>query len=392
MITSPRFVSNTSTDIRRTDWKSRDQTDIIAANQLDATARFRTGRVAHALVTGLDLAREIDENRTRVETGPAAPDTDLFHPNPDDSTSAALVPNGAVDDRHGDDRSPPYAFDTVKLGERWELSGRRALGLVRHRLRLDRRHRRQRRRSSGPTTCSAGAAARCSSRGRMAASTPAPARRSIRQPKGCRSSAATVNLAPGADAELRGRHEVGPARGRRLSLNAAIFHTEKTNARTPGINPGDPPTVLRRASARAGRRDRRRRAAHVALGDLRRLLVHVERDPSRRTRRPSSSNDLTLTPRHTFNLWSTFRLPVGDRPVGGGVQFMDAVFRNTLNTTEVPSYSVLSAMASRRPETAPHAALQRQQPHRCAIRRSRGGGHFVPGAGRSVSLTAGFKF
>ena len=30
----------------------------------------------------------------------------------------------------------------------------------------------------------------------------------------------------------------------RLSLNAAVFRTEKTNARTPGINPGDPPTVL----------------------------------------------------------------------------------------------------------------------------------------------------
>ena len=29
-----------------------------------------------------------------------------------------------------------------------------------------------------------------------------------------------------------------------LSATAAIFRTEKTNARTPGVNPGDPPTVL----------------------------------------------------------------------------------------------------------------------------------------------------
>ena len=57
-------------------------------------------------------------------------------------------------------------------------------------------------------------------------------------------------------------------------------------------------------------------------------------------------NDLTLTPRHTFNLWTTFRLP-WETTVGGGVQFMDAVFRNTPNTTEVPSYCVFSAMASR---------------------------------------------
>jgi len=46
-------------------------------------------------VAGLDLARESDENRARVETGPAAPDTDLFHPNPDDPYTGSLVPNGA---------------------------------------------------------------------------------------------------------------------------------------------------------------------------------------------------------------------------------------------------------------------------------------------------------
>ena len=27
-------------------------------------------------------------------------------------------------------------------------------------------------------------------------------------------------------------------------MNAAVFQTEKTNARTPGVNPGDPATVL----------------------------------------------------------------------------------------------------------------------------------------------------
>ena len=32
--------------------------------------------------------------------------------------------------------------------------------------------------------------------------------------------------------------------GEALSLTAAVFRTEKTNARTPGVNPGDPPTVL----------------------------------------------------------------------------------------------------------------------------------------------------
>src|SRR4029453_7538272 len=38
LITAPRFQSATSTDIRRTDWKSRDQDDAILANQASLNA------------------------------------------------------------------------------------------------------------------------------------------------------------------------------------------------------------------------------------------------------------------------------------------------------------------------------------------------------------------
>src|SRR6185503_8570429 len=91
-------------------------------------------------------------------------------------------------------------------------------------------------------------------------------------------------------------------------------------------------------------------------------------------------NDLTLTPRHTFNLWTTFELPWGTR-VGGGVQFMDAVFRNTLNTTEVPSYNVLSAMAAK--EVNRHLTLRLNGNNLADAQYVDrvGGGHFIPGAG-----------
>src|SRR5688500_8540959 len=57
LITAPRFESNGSTAIRRTDWKSRDQADAIAASQTDVTSRFRTGPIAHTVSTGVELSR-----------------------------------------------------------------------------------------------------------------------------------------------------------------------------------------------------------------------------------------------------------------------------------------------------------------------------------------------
>ena len=387
MITAPRFVSNTSTDIRRTDWKSRDQTDTIAANQLDATARFRTGAVTHALVTGVDLSREIDENRTRVETGPAAPDTDLFHPNPDDPYIGGLAPNGAS--TKGTARSvAAYAFDTVKLGERWELSGgaRWDTFNIRYDSIAATGVNTPFERTDDMVSWRGGAVFKPKPNGSVYVGAGTSFNPSA---EGLSLSAATVNLAP----EQTRNYEVGTKWDlprRRLSVNAAIFSTEKTNARTPGINPGDPPTVLRG----------RQRVQGVEAGAAGRLTSRWEiyggyAFMSSEIRASNTAaeldNDLTLTPRHTFNLWTTFRLP-WETTVGGGVQFMDAVFRNTLNTTEVPSYSVLSAMAAK--DVNRHLTLRFNANNLADAQYVDrvGGGHFIPGAGRSASLTAGFKF
>jgi catecholate siderophore receptor len=387
LITSPRFVGNTSTDIRRTDWKSRDQTDTIAANQLDATARFRTGAVAHALVTGVDLSREIDENRTRIETGPAAPDTDLFHPNPDDPYVGGLAPNGAS--TKGTARSvAAYAFDTVKLGARWELSGGARWDSfdIRYDSIAATGVNTPFERTDDMVSWRGGAVFKPRPNGSVYVGAGTSFNPSA---EGLSLSASTVNLAP----EQTRNYEVGTKWDlprRRLSMNAAIFSTEKTNARTPGIDPGDPPTVL----------DGKQRVQGVELGTAGRLTSRWEiyggyAFMSSRIRASNTAgeldNDLTLTPRHTFNLWTTFRLP-WETTVGGGVQFMDAVFRNTLNTTEVPSYTVVSAMAAK--EVTRHLTLRFNANNLADAHYVDrvSGGHFIPGAGRSASLTAGFKF
>lgn len=387
LITAPRFISNDSTDIRRTDWKSRDQTDEIVANQLDLTARFRTAGIAHALVTGVDLSHEIDENLTRVETAPPAPDTDLFHPTPDDPYTSSLVRNGAG--TKGTAQSvAAYAFDTVKLGAKWELTGGArwdsfgiqydsvaTTGVISPFERTD--HMVSWRggavfkpRSNGSVYVGAGTSFNPSA-------------------EGLSLSAATVQIDP----EKTRNYEVGTKWDlprRRMSINAAIFRTEKTNARTPGINAGDPPTVLQG----------RQRVDGVEAGAAGRITSRWEvyggyafmsSDIRGSNTQAEVDNNLTLTPRQTFNLWTTFRLP-WETTVGGGAQFMDTVFRNTLNTTSVPSYWVFNAMAAH--DVGKHLTLRANASNLTDAQYVDrvGGGHFIPGQGRSASLTAGFTF
>lgn len=387
LITAPRFVSTNSTRIRRTDWKSRDQTDVIVANQLDTTSRFRTAGIAHTIVAGLEVSREVDENRTRVETGPAAPDTDLFNPTPGDPYTGGLAHNGAR--TQGTARSTAfYAFDTAKLGDRWELTGGArwdsfgiryesiaATGVNTPFERTDRM-----------VSWRGGAVFKPATNGSVYAGAGTSFNPSA---EGLSLSAATVNLAP----ERTRSYEIGTKwelPRRRLSLNAAIFQTEKTNARTPGLNPGDPPTVL----------DGQQRVQGFEAGAAGRITSQWDvyggyafmSSRIRGSNRPAEiDNDLTLTPRHTLNLWSTFRLP-WEATVGAGVQYMDAVFRNTLNSANVPAYTVLSAMAAK--DVSRNLTLRFNASNLANARYVDrvGGGHFIPGAGRSASLTAGFKF
>ena len=100
---------------------------------------------------------------------------------------------------------------------------------------------------------------------------------------------------------------------------------------------------------------------------------------------------LAQTPENTFNLWLTLRLP-GELSVGGGVQYMDSVYRNALNTLQVPSYWLLNATAAY-PVTS--KLTLRLNAYNLADEEyvdRVGGGHFVPGPGRYAMLTLDVKF
>jgi catecholate siderophore receptor len=385
VITAPRFAAvNTSTAINR-QLQSRDMVDDIVANQTNLTLRVPTGGVAHAIATGVEIASERSENFLR--TGPTAPVADLFSPNPNDPYSGPIVRTGARNTGTATSAAV-YAFDTATIGTRWQLSG----GLRWDRFDVDY----ESLAATGATTVFERTDDMISWRGgavykpRVNGSVYFGYGSSFNpSAEGLSLSATTVGLEPEKTRTIEIGTKWDVAR-EQLSLTAAVFRTEKTNARTPGLNPGDPPTVLagkQRVSGLELGVSGRITGAWTAFG----AYSFMRSDIAASNTAAELENALALTPAHTLSLWTTLALP-GGVSVGGGTQYMDAVFRNATNTATVPSYWLVNTLAEY--EVNSHLTLRvnvNNLTNTTYVDRV-GGGHYIPGAGRSVQVSSGVKF
>lgn len=387
--TPPRFNNNDSTVINRElrSWITEDE---VWDNQSDLRAAFSTGPVRHTLVAGLALARERNVRQTR--TGPNARTT-LLAPNPDDAYTGALVLNPFAGDITADSQGL-YAFDTARFGEKWEVNGG---------LRFDRF-------DAGGVTAGATAASGAMTPGapvervdRMLSFRagivfkPKPAA-SLYAAYGTSLSPSLEGLSYGAantaiDPEKTYTFEAGgkwEVFGSRLLLTGALFRVEKTNARTPGLSPDDPPQVLQG----------RQRVSGVELGATGSVARgwQIFGGYSLLASRVVESNTpaevgkrIVNTPRNSFSVWTTYDTPwkIG---VGGGARYVGRRFGNNTNTREVGGYWLLDLTAS--------YPLHRQVDLRLNVNNLTdayyfdrlGGGHVVPGPARTVMLSTGFRF
>ena len=390
VITSPRFVSNTSTDIRRTDVKFRDQKDTIVANQTNVLGHFAAGGVEHDIVTGLELSREESVNYPGAEFGPdnpTSPNTDLFNPDPYQPYTAQMRRTGAYTDATAISTAA-YAFDTVKFSEEWQLTG----GLRWERFDVDYN-----------SVAADGVSSPLSRLDRM----PSWRLGGVFKPKpngsvyagyatafnpsaeGLALTTSTVDLEPETTETFEAGSKWDVMR-ERISLNGAVFHTVKNNARTPGINAGDPPTVLAGEQIVKG----------VELGVSGRInrrwtgIVNysfMQSDVPRSNTVAEIDQSLQLTPENTFYLWSTFDLWRGLR-LGGGAQYMDSVFRNAINTLDVPSYWLLSSLVSYDVNSHLTLRVNGNNLSNAEYVDRTSGGHYIPGSGRAFFLSTNVKF
>ena len=379
LATPPRFADNNSTTINR-ELRSWIAEDRAFDNQTDLRSRFSTGKIEHSLVTGLALTYENNQRQNR-----SAPDatTTLLHPDPDDVYAGVIT----LDPRFGDITGKSvalYAFDTVKLSKYVELNG----GLRFDRFDVDGVNATLLpvNRLDEMVSWRGGLVVKPKEEGSVYVSYATSLSPSL---EGL--SYATANTA--IEPEKTYNLEVGSKWdliGERMSVNGAIFRVEKTNARTPGILLDDPPQALQG----------RQRVQGVELGAsggvTRALRVFgaytlLDSEIVKSNTPAEVGRRIQNTPRNSFNIWTTYLLP-HRITLGGGPRFVGRRFGNNVNTRQVEAYWLLDAMASFPVSRHLDLRLNLYNLTNEYYFDRLGGGHLVPGAGRSILVSAGFRF
>ena len=100
--------------------QGKDQENEILTNQTNLTAEFGSGFVKHSVTSGIEFIYEKQTTPTFAIVGSQQP-ANLYHPSTNDAF-APVARTGAFS--KGSTLSAAiYAFDTLKLGEQWQLTG-----------------------------------------------------------------------------------------------------------------------------------------------------------------------------------------------------------------------------------------------------------------------------
>ncbi|PJI48885.1 MAG: TonB-dependent siderophore receptor [Pseudomonas sp.] len=342
--------------------KNRNSTSKGWVNQTDLKATFDTGFIGHTLVTGMEFSYEDVHNRPYVITPGggsgnictpsliASGDcTSLNKPTPGDHWTGSIKDSAAFTDTDTKTASA-YVFDTLRLSEQWDLN----LGL---------RYDDFETRSSGYSTGGRGSPAGDFDRQNNShfwnyqlgvVYKPAPngsvyaAWSTSSNPSGETAGEGGGDLAlanTNLDPERNRNYEIGTKWAffdEALSLNAAVFRTDKTNARV--ASPDDSTVQVL---------DGEQRVQGVELGFSGALTpkwkvfggyTYLDSEILKSSVASDEGNRMPQTAQNNFTLWSTYDV-LQNFTVGGGATYVDEQFGNTANSTMIPSYWRYDAMA-----------------------------------------------
>jgi len=408
--TSPRFRDivpapgiEYSTEVNRQMQRRQQFTEMIG-NQTNLVADITTGKIKHALVTGMEFYLEHQQN---ANAAGIASVTDLYN------TGLNLPPGGAANTGDITTKYPglplpteaylytcsAYVFDTMKIGRHWEISTG---------IRYDHMYATV----SGPGNSSVGRFANSDDLfSYKAAVIYKPVKQgSIYLGYGTSfnptidgasnaglslSTSATNNTSAGLNPEHTSSLELGTkwdVLEERLSVTGALFRSEKTNARTTdasGITTvGGDQVVQGIEFSATGNITKKWQvfAGYAAMKSQTRASSNA----------PDVGQVLANAPNQTFNLWTTYNI-MEKTQIGFGAQYMGVrASSNGATTTSAvryaPCYWTMDAMLSYK---LTEKISLRLNVYNLANERyigSIGGGQFVPGPGRSAALTASIKF
>jgi len=388
----------------RGDLKPRDQKDEGFFNQTDVLFSFGTAGFAHDLVIGLEVGQVEYTNKRRPDVN--GPLTDLYNPQPrvrpaapyDGTTYAFRTREAGI-----------YALDTISITPQWELSGGLRWDIVEATAKESGRpggDNRHLQRTDTNLSYSLGLVHKLTpdislygSFGTAFEISGDFDRNQIQLAGGGGARVAdpdTFNLSP----EKTTAYEAGVkwSVGANLDVNAAVFRTNKSNARFPGQAGGDN-TVLDNEVRVQG-------VELLAAGDVTdrwRLYAGYAFLDSKVLSSPSrpyaEGQELGGTPQHSFSLFSTYDV-TPEISVGGGVQYVGQQYSSVQATPDgtlkvsVPSYTVADLYAAYRftPETQLRLNVNNVFDKRYIAQVAEGGAQGIPGPGRQIVLTLRHDF
>lgn len=405
---APRFVGNVTTLTPATlavgNRKPRDQTDQLFVNQTNLTAEFATGALRHTVVAGVEYVDESNENRRRLDAN--GPTMNLFDPA---FQFAAPIAYNGTRARTDVETLAFYLFDTVELGDQWKFVG----GLRHDRVKTRARGFDDNNVAPGFVTDLSRTDSKLSGNAAIVFK-PTPAS-SLYVAYGTAfepgSGAEIVQLAGGNNAApvTAANFDVDPETSQAweaggkidvmdgaLNLSAAVFQINRDNARTPGLNAGDPPVVL----------DGEQRVRGLELQAVGRITprwnifagyTYLNGEVTKSNRAFEVGQRLDHTPEHSANLWTSYAV-TDALLLGGGVQHVssrtsDVRQSATANITiTAPAYTVFDAFAEYRIND--QFGL-RANVYNIGDRRyfySFASGQSIPAASRSATLTLTMGF
>lgn len=397
------------------DLKPRDQRDESIFVQSDLLLNFDTGPATHDLVLGTEIGDIDIENKRRPDVKPSDKRTDLFNP------TRRVRPEAPFDGTRHQleiEQAAVYALDTIALSPQWDLHGGLRYDYVKTTATdkgwedpLGPISRTDREWSynlgvvykpvpDGSIYASFGNAFNVTGtfdRGLVQLAGGGSANKTPED----REDIVDVD-AFDTDPEETEAFEIGTKwqvlDG--LNVNAALFQTEKTNARTPAQGGGDQLDVL-------DGRQRIRGFELNAVGlltpewNLYASYTFLEEAEVRSSNNPWEVGErLGGTPEHSFTLYTTYDI-TPRWTVGGGLEFVDSQVNNVPNKpgsrrrqVEIDSYTVFDASASYR--------FNNQFQIRLNVRNltdedyisqlAEGGAQGIPGAGRQAITTLRYDF
>jgi catecholate siderophore receptor len=362
-------------------------------DQLDLTAHFSTGFIAHTLVAGLEIARQtsdIDRYRNPFnDDNNWVPETPLLDPDPYEtrpaepvaSTQNTVAPSGGA-----------YVIDTLALGQHVNLTGG---------LRYD-----DFSASYENLTVQSGALLRLHELNRLGS----PRASLVIKPTSRQTYYFSYGTSfdPSAEALTLTTKtaDLGPVKARsfevgaksewlndRLMLTQALFRTEVDNAQTN--DPDNPTITVLNGNERVDGVELQ------AIGHLtpRWEIFSGYTYLDGRTLASGTPADvgklMPNTAHNQLNLWTEYALPEGWE-IGGGGNWLSHRFADGAETAYVPGYVVWNAMVSY--EASPRLSLQlnannlfNKLYYDGVYYTNPAENHVIPGAGRSVALTLRFR-